>query len=412
MSGIISFIKRTKNRGLLNILKIIDLKVIKKIDRLFVKTFSIFKTDEKCIVLESQGDYTDNIKVFYDYMVKNKLNDDYKLIWIVHNPKNYEPVSNVKFVSRFHYGIHVKLDYYIATAKFIVFSHPYWLTSWKDDQVVIHTTHSAFQLKGTDTRGKETMKIFDYVLCCSPYVRDIRMKNLSVKFEQMLVIGMPRIDLVFQHKNCLGTLIREYAEEKVILSMETYKQANSWNDSGSVDCFALNVVHTIEELKLLDSYLGRKGCKLIVKIHHLQNLSFLKMVELSNIKYLTDYDLFKENILVNELLENADILITDYSSVFYEYLLLDRPIGFLIGDFEDYSRGFLMEDPLKEMPGEKIRTLDGLLSFIDNCLLGCDLYVEERTIIRNKVFKYQDNQNCERLFKWINNYSNEGKCKL
>ncbi|MDN5584429.1 MAG: CDP-glycerol glycerophosphotransferase family protein, partial [Lactobacillus sp.] len=107
------------------------------------------------------------------------------------------------------------------------------------------------------------------------------------------------------------------------------------------------------------------------------------------------------DIQVNQLVENADILLTDYSSVFYEFLLLDRPIGFLIGDMNEYARGFIMEHPLDEMPGEKIRNYEELLTFIDRSNSTPDDYSKQRSVVCNKVFTYKDNKNCERFFNWI-----------
>ena len=116
---------------------------------------------------------------------------------------------------------------------------------------------------------------------------------------------------------------------------------------------------------------------------------------------MKDDDLRAKDIQINELLENADVLLTDYSSVFYEFLLTNRPVGFLIGDINDYKRGFAMDNPLDEMPGAKISTYEDLISFIEESLNGQDNYADERRRIRDKVFKYQDGNNSYRLYKWM-----------
>ena len=146
---------------------------------------------------------------------------------------------------------------------------------------------------------------------------------------------------------------------------------------------------------------------LIVKLHHLQDTSYFENMILSNIYYIFDSQLKSHNLQTNDLLVNADILLTDYSSVFYEFLLTDRQIGFLLGDFEDYSRGFLMDDPLSEMPGEKITSVQELFDFFDDFENGIDRYKEDRQRIKEKVFRYDDNQNCERLYNWLINLKKE-----
>lgn len=375
-------------------------KLTYAINRIVIVILHRLPIKNNFIVLESEGDYTDNIYTFYEYLIDNKYNDRYKLIWIVHEPKNYPQVPNVEFVSRFHIGVHFKFDYYIAISKYFLFSHPYWLTNWRKGQVVIHTNHSAAHLKYVQP---VTIKRADYVLCCSEYCKKIKKDIFVAEGTQFPVLGMPRIDLMFRHKDCMNLLYRDYMNQKVILAMETFKQSLSWNDSNQVSKFAINVVKNLDELKLLDEYLVLKNTILVIKIHHLQDLSFINMIDLKNIRYLTDNMLRKQGIQINELVENTDILLTDYSSVFYEYLLVNRPIGFLIGDIEEYSRGFIMKNPLEAMPGEKIRTTAELIKFINNIFDDSydDPYQMERESLKNKVFFYQDDKNCERLIKWM-----------
>ena len=367
----------------------------------------IFPINSHSIVFESEGDYWDNPRVFYDYLIRKGINYKYRIVWIVQNPKHYERQKNVYFTNRYSFGLNLKTDYYLATSKYFIFSHPYWFRDWRKEQIVIHTTHSAYQLKGNDIRLKNhnmrRKKVFDYILSCSSYVSNMRRNALynNMKNIRFLEIGMPRIDLIFSNKDCRKLLISDYHRQKIILSMETFKKSYSWDDGGTNDCFALNVIHSKEELYNLDRFLKENNCVLLIKIHHLQNMKYITRINTNNILYLTDNDLRSMDIQTNELLINADILLTDYSSVFYEYLLLDRPIGFLIGDIKEYKRGFLTENPFPEMPGEKIQTYAALLAFFYDSLNGTDRFQTERTIIRNKVFTWQDNQNCSRLMSWI-----------
>lgn len=67
--------------------KTIDLFVIRLLRTLPIKNFYI--------ILESQGDYTDNIRTFYDYLLSVQATKKYKIIWIVHNPEQYKYHKNV-----------------------------------------------------------------------------------------------------------------------------------------------------------------------------------------------------------------------------------------------------------------------------------------------------------------------------
>ena len=409
----ISIVERLKSTGNENFVKVVlkkTLRIIAKyLDTFLIFILKSFPIDKHCIVLESEGDYTESIRVFYDFLLSNKLNEKYKIIWLVHSPKNYKNMHNVQFISRYHYCVNFKADFYLATAKFFIFSHPYWFRNWRKEQIVIHTTHSVAQLKGVNNPIKE--KIFDYVLVCSDYCAEIKIKNYPDKYDSILKLGMPRLDLMYQHKECLPELVQQYNGEKLILSMATFKQRKSeiQSDSTYEDKFAINVVASIEELKTLDAFLKKNNCIMLVKIHHLQNMDFIKDVSLDNIVYLTDEELLKKDIQVNQILENADVLLTDYSSVFYDYLIKNRPIGFMVSDLESYKRGFICENPFDEMPGEKIYDCEGLLHFIKESLEGKDDYKQEREKIRAKVFDYNDAKNCERLYRWIEEKIKEGE---
>ena len=360
------------------------------------KVCTLLPLKKQNIVLESEGDFTDNIRVFYEYMLEHGYNHQYKLIWIVHEPEKYEKHENVEFVSR--YGLFsFKANFYCAISRFFLFSHPYWFKKVRSEQVVINTTHSV-----APTKNQKFIP-FDYLIVCSPYCGEIKKQVLTVNHDQMLDIGMPRIDLMFQHIDCIRKLLPEYHGQSVILSMQTFKQSAAMTGTAAVDPYALNVIHSEEEIRQLDQYLGLHNCILINKIHHLQNLDYISNVSLQNIVYLTDKELLSVNCTVNQLLENADILFTDYSSVFYEFLLKNRPIGFLIGDLQDYSRGFIMEEPLREMPGKKIQSFDDMIDFLEHYPEYESIYAPERERVKNQVFSHPDAHNCDRLYQWIEN---------
>lgn len=384
-------------------------KIINKlrtiIDSILIFLFRFLPVKSNYIVLESEGDYTDNIKVFYDYLLSKNINKEYKLIWFVHEPSSYQKIENVYFISRFNKIFNFRAMYYSARAKYFIFSHPYWLKNWKSNQIVIYTTHSVAQLKGKGSTL--TYKLVDYILCCSEYCQDQTAYVLNVNRDIVIPIGMPRIDLMYQKKNCIPLLIDKYENQKIILCMETFKQTSGWKDSSVVNKYGINIIESKEELINVNQYLKEHNEILIVKLHHLQDTSYFENMILSNIYYIFDSQLKSHNLQTNDLLVNADILLTDYSSVFYEFLLTDRQIGFLLGDFEDYSRGFLMDDPLSEMPGEKITSVQELFDFFDDFENGIDRYKEDRQRIKEKVFRYDDNQNCERLYNWLINLKKE-----
>ena len=105
---------------------------------------------------------------------------------------------------------------------------------------------------------------------------------------------------------------------------------------------------------------------------------------------------------MNHMLRCADALVTDFSGVFLDYILLDRPMGFFCNDRDQYTRGFAMENPEDYMPGPHMYTVEDFLSFIDSVCTGEDEYRQFRKTVRDRVHTYQDDQNCRRFLEYFN----------
>ncbi|MDE6026247.1 MAG: CDP-glycerol glycerophosphotransferase family protein [Lachnospiraceae bacterium] len=104
-----------------------------------------------------------------------------------------------------------------------------------------------------------------------------------------------------------------------------------------------------------------------------------------------------------ELLCCADILITDYSSVFFEFLLLDRPIVFFALDYDKYAgdRGYYLD--YNSLPGQIIKNVTGkeAVELLKMALEANDEYEASRQEFRNKYMEACDGHVTERLTEYI-----------
>ena len=117
-----------------------------------------------------------------------------------------------------------------------------------------------------------------------------------------------------------------------------------------------------------------------------------------------DSDTFEDShINFYSLLGMSGALITDYSSVFFDYVLLDRPIGFVISDMHEYSRdrGFVFDDPLSNMPGELIKNGEELHMFVKNVITGNDRLMHYRQKLCKRFNAFNDAENCKRVVSVI-----------
>jgi len=378
-------------------------KLVKMFNYIFVKLFSLLPIQKKCIVFNSIPDYSDNAWAFYRYLIQNEYNKTYKLVWLVKDPKRYPKEDNVLFIDNNPKLFWFKRDYYLATSKYAVFTHSSPIRTWRKKQIFISTTHSASQLKATSgaNEPKSRIVIPDYYVRCGEVGMKRMMEGKHLPPEKFIILGMPRLDLLFEHRDCLKQLFPEYQFQKAVIALETFKQAKRWSDSDQKTSFGLNILNSKEEIEMLDANLREKGILLIIKPHPLQDLSFVSVQSFSNIVFIFDDTLNEKQVQLYELLENCDGLLTDYSSIYYDFLFLNRPIGFMIGDMDSYKRGFIIENPLEEMPGDIISDLEGLNNYLSKLIDGIDTYADRRIALRSEVFKYYDANNSKRLLDFI-----------
>ena len=156
-----------------------------------------------------------------------------------------------------------------------------------------------------------------------------------------------------------------------------------------------------EDLYKLNEMLKQKKCLLWIKLHPMQDLDRYKEEDFDNIIIQSSDNFNAMGLDLYRLLASSDALITDYSSVFYDFMLMNRPIAFTVDDYEEYKdgRGFAVEDPDYYRTGPKIQTIEDLFSFITQVSNGKDEWQEKREKVNSEVNYYRDFKNCKRALK-------------
>lgn len=148
----------------------------------------------------------------------------------------------------------------------------------------------------------------------------------------------------------------------------------------------------------IESYLKSHNAVIIVKIHSRQNIDALKEDLPNGILIHKSSNVYG----LNELLQKADYLISDYTSTYFDFLLLDRPVLFNFYDFDKYQkfRGFSF-DPIDSIIAGEIffdqKTMIEKMSIV----MKEDNYREKRHFVRDLIFKYRDNQAAERVYNHV-----------
>ncbi|WEE36919.1 CDP-glycerol glycerophosphotransferase family protein [Lactiplantibacillus paraplantarum] len=347
--------------------------------------------DDNQILLYSDLGFRDNIKYLYDYLIEQGYNQKYKIVCAVKDyekldndvPKNVEFVSPVKGVLKYLTSNHVFYCFGrlpINTAR---------------NQRVIQMWHGT-SFKGFAQNMKKSAahadKFYTYVYASSEYFRPIVEKKFNCSPDHIAICGHPRTDVMYQTKPDydLGDF------KKVIMWMPTFRQSKTL---GMTDVVQASILPFLKDSELgkFDDFLRSQDVEVIVKLHPMQDVTAVKLTNFTNLRLLSNAKFDETGWDLYKLLSCSDALITDYSSVFYDYLLLNRPIGFTEDDVDEYSqkRGFAV-DPKKFRPGTHMKSLDDLKQFIMDTVQNQDQFKEQRKEINKMANQFQDGKNCLR----------------
>jgi len=239
---------------------------------------------------------------------------------------------------------------------------------------------------------------FSYILATSDVFAEIMKNAFSCKENQIIICGHPRNDFLF---NPIEKYINDSRQTVLWLPTHRNDEGKKGSKLKNVDSIPLFTNH--DNMRQLNDYLKKLNIQLIIKIHPSQNFDYSVYKTYENIDIWTEDQFRKKSFNLYELLGSADALITDYSSVYFDYLLLDRPIAFTLDDMELYSgeRGFVFDNPEKYMPGKKIKNKEQFLSFLIDVTEGKDNYKKDREKVNNIANYYTDGRNCERILKIV-----------
>ncbi|MCI8348245.1 MAG: teichoic acid biosynthesis protein [Firmicutes bacterium] len=218
--------------------------------------------------------------------------------------------------------------------------------------------YGRFGINGSPHPIKSCHRKYTYALIGNDYLREIYSEVFGIEKEALLATGMPRLEhfLDESHKN---TIIAEFYEtfpelkgKKIITFAPTYRGSNQRN--AYYDFSKLNFDRLYEYCKSSNSVF-------IIKQHHFLREKAPITPEQSDIFYeCSDYKL-------NDLFYVTDILITDYSSCFYDFLLLGRPVLFFTYDRAVYSATRGVHRPISKVaPGTICDNFDQLLDALKN----------------------------------------------
>ena len=355
-------------KGLL--MKLKRSKYVKKILKLLFYVAAKLPTHKKTIVFESflGKQYSDNPKGIYEHIKKNF--PDYKLYWSVDRKyRNNFPTEGFNCLIRFS----LKWICIMATAKYWVVNSrlPLWIPKPKHT-IYIQTWHGTplkklgvdineIHMPGTNTNSYKRNFIYeaskwDYLV--SPNAYSTKIFKRAFDFKQTVIeSGYPRNDILYTRNNELE--IKKIKRQlNIPMGKRVILYAPTWRDDDyySTGNYKFSLKIDLDQLKAQ----FEEDFVLLLRMHYLVAEQF----------ELNDYNNFVFDVSsyndIGNLYLISNVLITDYSSVFFDYANLRRPILFFTYDIEKYRdklRGFYFNIE-EEAPGPLVKSTDEIINYL------------------------------------------------
>jgi len=375
----------------------------------------IYPKSKNKIIFISSPDFSDNSFALFKHMIENtKKKKNYT--WLVDNIKDKELYldmidKNISFTHEALKQIQI-IDkksfsgmWIFISTKYIFFTHGFYTgMSLPKQQVRINLWHG-MPLKAIGYLNKHgndaTIPKPSIVLATSELYQDIMGKVFKVAKEKILITGQPRCDLFWETQDILKRFgIEKNKYQKVILWTPTYRYDKNYKIKDGIFNDTLPLLKEDDLIKL-NSFLASIKSYMVIKLHPMDILNTYSFDNFSNIKILKDNVFLHEGCQLYSLLSEIDILITDFSSIYIDFLLLDRPIIFAIDDFDEYTktRDFVFQSPKDYMPGSLVDSTQSLIAILNDIIINDnDLYTDKRKKIKKEFHKYE-NSFSERLIK-------------
>lgn len=313
--------------------------------------------------------YSCNPRAIYEYLREHC--PEYKMYWSA-DPRYVHVFEQhrVPYVRRFSLRwlfIMARARFWVTNCRLPLWipkpSHTIYLQTWHGTPLkkLAHDIEEV-HMPGTDTEKykrnfSRDVEKWDYLISPNAYSTRIFAGAFRFPKERMLETGYPRNDFLYTHNKPeyirqLKERLRLPLDKKVMLYAPTWRD-NQFYEKGKYK-FDLKL-----DLKRLQEEIGDRYIVLL-RMHYLVAEQF----DLSAHRGFA-YD-FSKHEDIRELYLLADLLVTDYSSVFFDYANLKRPMIFFVYDIEEYRdtlRGFYF-DFEREAPGPLVKTTESLIQAI------------------------------------------------
>ncbi len=342
--------------------------------------------DKKCIMFEAYWGrkYSCNPRGLYEYINDNY--PEYKCVWSLNDEKTpvYGNAIRVRRQSPEYY-------HYLATAKYFVSNVNFEPRKKKKAQVEIHTTHGTpykkvvmdvYDSDAPRQRQLKAVKNWDYLVVQGRFGEENGPRWYGFE-NTILKTGYPRTDCLFDITETEKQRLREKfglpSGKKIILYAPTFREEQIFEMQMDLDAM---------RSALADDHI------LMIRLHHFTTDAYKVPADGS---FIFDMGSCED---ISDLYKISDIMITDYSSVMFDYALTGGRMIFFTYDLEEYTQNIrgCYFDIEKEAPGPIVRTTEEL---IESILHPDDSYETRLDEFRDKYLTYERPDSSREIFETV-----------
>lgn len=398
MKNILSKIKYIKLQDILGIF----LFLITFIPAGLYKIYLNLSKKEMWLICEQKNTARDNGYFFYIYMCKN--HPEIKCLYAINKKsKYYNKVKGYgKIVS---WGSLAHYFYYLSSTKNI--------SSHKDgnpNQLLFTIFHLYLNLYNNRIflqHGiiKDNIPMF--------YYKNTKFKGFicgaKKEFDYInLKYGYPKENVVYSGLARFDTLTDESKDNKLIAIIPTWR---NWLGS---DTNALTKQIDFKKTEYYKNWNGLINNKEFIDLIEKNNLEVIFYPHIQMQKYIGHFKTTCKNIKIidinnleiQDLLKQASILITDYSSVYFDFAYMNKPVIYYQFDYKEYREKQLPEgyfdyerDGFGPVCQNERNVINELESYIKECFQQKSDYLKRH----QDFFSIKDKNNCERIYEFIKN---------
>ncbi|HAE25434.1 MAG TPA: hypothetical protein DCG33_08840 [Prevotellaceae bacterium] len=299
------------------------------------------RTDDKLILFVSYGGryYNDSPKYMYEYMKKDPRFADYKLVWAFTDPGRHSDIENRITIDSFkYYKTALKARCWITN---VVVERG--LDFKGINTFYFHTTHVTLpKYCGYDSQEPELTAVgfrYHYDVSCaqSQYEKELQYSMFGLKESQVIVCGYPKNDRI------ANSSASEYYQLRQRIGIPEGKKAILYAPTfrGCMDAAAeVNIDFRLWQQELGDDYV------LLFRAHPV----LVDKLDLTPYApFVINTTSYPDNV---DLMIAADILVSDYSGIFFEFGVQDKPMYAFAYDYDEYIKSRQLYVDIKhEIPG-------------------------------------------------------------